>query len=757
MRKELLIILLGVLAISALVAQGSYWGTKGLLRTVSADNQGKGYLTISAYANYFQNDLHNQIVQGDLMHYTQRHSEGFLFAAFAPIKYLEISGGITGLVVSDAGVYPEEPTQFGFGDTYTGLKGSWDPFWWTTIGGYGYVTWPTGSANLKDSVFVNQEATFAGIGLLTFDFTDERAELPLPLRLHFNFGYLEGHSITNVFSEDYDENDPEQDDLYLVRAGLEIPAGRFAIFADFSTEQSTRPELDFTDNPIRITPGVRFMNDWIVGNLGVEIGLGDVGVEDVRNVEPMEWKLVSGVSFLTRLSKDIPEPIYAEVTGTITDAEKGIPLIATVTSDDTAMFEPYVTTGNGVYEIKMSQGAHNVFFSASGYETVSKSLVIKDSSGIAMDIQLKPLVNFGVLTGKISNMETGEPVQGTIEFEGEELWPVQIDQNGVYKTELPVGSYTMIVDIPNYRISTEVVVIRKNETTQKDIALNPVVLETDGIIRGTVTDINTGEGLVANIAITEGDFSAGKSNIDGSYDVTLPGGTYTLKFRREGYLPATKTVVVKVGETSVLPVEMKPLPMGVITGKVTDTRKGEPLQATISLPGTELEPIMANEEGIYKVQIAPGTYEIKAEYPEYISQSFPLVVEEGKTTMRNFELVKPGEKITLRGIYFEFDKARIQPESKPTLDRAIKILDDNPSIDVMIEGHTDWIGSESYNQQLSQRRADAVKAYLVREGGIDAGRITTIGKGENDPIASNETDEGRSLNRRIEFVILDGE
>lgn len=757
MRKKMLVMLLSMIVISAVMAQGSYWGTKGLLRTVSADNQGKGYLTISAYVNYFQNDLHNQIVQGDLMHYTQRHSEGFLFAAFSPIKYLEVSGGITGLVVSDAGVYPDEPTQFGFGDTYTGLKGSWDPFWWATIGGYGYVTWPTGSANLQDSVYANKDATFAGLGLLTFDFTDERAELPLPLRLHFNFGYLEGHSITNVFSADYSENDPEEDDLYLYRAGLEIPAGRFAVFADFSTEQSTRPELDFTDNPIRITPGVRFMNDWIVGNLGVEIGLGDVGVEDVRNVDMMEWKIVGGVSFLTRLSREIPEPVYAEVTGTVTDAEKGTPLVATITSDDTAMFEPYVTGENGIYEIKLSQGAHNIIYSATGYETVSKSVVIRDSSGLAMDVKLEPLVNYGVLTGKISDAETGDPVTGTIEFEGEELWPVQIDQNGIYKTELPVGSYTMIVDIPDYRVATEVVVIRKNETTQKDIALNPIVTETDGVISGTVTDMKTGEGLVTNITIVEGDFDAGKSDMDGSYDVTLPEGTYTLKFRRDGYVPATKTVVVEVGETTVLPVEMKPVPMGVITGKVTDTKKGEPLEATISFPESELEPIMANENGIYKIQVEPGTYQIKAEYPEYIPQAFPVPVKANETSIRNFELVKPGEKITLRGIYFEFNEAEIEAESKPTLDRAIKILKDNPTIDVMIEGHTDWIGSESYNQQLSQRRADAVKAYLVREGGIDPDRITTVGKGESEPIASNETEEGRSLNRRIEFVILDGE
>lgn len=738
-----------------MLAQSSYWGTRGLLRTIAADNQGRGYLSISGYANHYQTDLHNQVVCGCLDDYTQRNSNGYLAAAFAPWNFLEVSGGITGILISDKGVYGTDPTQFGFGDTYTGIKGSYSPFWWAIIGAYGYVTWPTGSANLKDSLFTNQEATFGGIGALTFDFTHEKAHLPMPLRIHLNFGYLEGHSITNVFDEDYRENDPEEDDLYMYRAGIEIPAGHFALFADFSTEQSVREGLEFDDNPIRITPGVRFINDWITGNLGVEIGLGNKGVEDVRNIDNMEWKIVGGVSFLTRLVQEQSKLIYAEITGGVTDADRRTPIVATITSDDTTMKDPFITGKDGLYRILLSQGAHNIIFSASGYETVTKSVVIRDSLGIAMDIQLKPLVDYGTLTGKVYDIETDQPVSGTIEFEQEGVWPVQVGRNGVYKTELPVGSYTMEFEVPAYYKATEVVVIEKNKTTQKDIALRPVVTETDGKVSGTVTDANTGDGLQAEITVVEGNYSPGSSNAEGAYSITLPEGTYTLKFQKAGYIPATQTAVVKIGETTVLPVTLKPKPISTITGKVTNTKDGSPLAATISFPNSDIESIQCDPNGIYKTDIEPGTYEVQAEYEGFIPQAFPVIVEEGKTAMQNFELIKAGEKITLKGVYFDFNKASIKPESRPALDHAIKILTDNPGIRVRIEGHTDSKGSDSYNQQLSQRRADSVKAYLVKNGGIDPSRIVSVGRGEDEPVASNDTEEGRGLNRRIEFVVLE--
>lgn len=115
----------------------------------------------------------------------------------------------------------------------------------------------------------------------------------------------------------------------------------------------------------------------------------------------------------------------------------------------------------------------------------------------------------------------------------------------------------------------------------------------------------------------------------------------------------------------------------------------------------------------------------------------------------------PVEKPTfvLEGITFDIDKATIRPTSEVTLKEAGSVMQKFSSVKVRIEGHTDSTGSEAYNQGLSERRAKAVKDYLVTNFSIDPGRIGTIGFGEAKPIADNKTREGRAQNRRIQFVV----
>jgi outer membrane protein OmpA-like peptidoglycan-associated protein len=110
-------------------------------------------------------------------------------------------------------------------------------------------------------------------------------------------------------------------------------------------------------------------------------------------------------------------------------------------------------------------------------------------------------------------------------------------------------------------------------------------------------------------------------------------------------------------------------------------------------------------------------------------------------------------RIILRGVNFDFDKSNIRPDARPILDEAIRTLKEEPAIRVRIEGHTDSVGTEQYNQRLSQRRAQAVKEYLVR-GGIAASRLESVGMGESDPVASNDTADGRAQNRRAELEVL---
>ena len=103
--------------------------------------------------------------------------------------------------------------------------------------------------------------------------------------------------------------------------------------------------------------------------------------------------------------------------------------------------------------------------------------------------------------------------------------------------------------------------------------------------------------------------------------------------------------------------------------------------------------------------------------------------------------------------FFDFDKSVLKPEGRAKLDDLVsKIQGINLEVIIAV-GHTDWVGSEAYNQRLSVRRAEAVKAYLVSKG-IERNRIYTEGKGEKQPIADNRTAEGRAKNRRVEVEVV---
>jgi len=114
-----------------------------------------------------------------------------------------------------------------------------------------------------------------------------------------------------------------------------------------------------------------------------------------------------------------------------------------------------------------------------------------------------------------------------------------------------------------------------------------------------------------------------------------------------------------------------------------------------------------------------------------------------------------GDTVTLHGVNFEFDKANLTLNAKAILDDVASALQAAPEIQFEIGGHTDSKGSDSYNQKLSEQRASSVMDYLGAHG-IDAARMSAVGYGETQPVADNDTEEGRELNRRVELKILSG-
>ena len=116
-------------------------------------------------------------------------------------------------------------------------------------------------------------------------------------------------------------------------------------------------------------------------------------------------------------------------------------------------------------------------------------------------------------------------------------------------------------------------------------------------------------------------------------------------------------------------------------------------------------------------------------------------------------VIKVGEKVVMRNIFFDYDSYSIKPESKSELTKLLSFLVTNPTMQIEISGHTDNTGTVEYNKNLSENRALSVKNYLINNG-IEAARLTCKGYGNTQPLADNKSEEGRAMNRRTEFKVI---
>ncbi|HEU4609821.1 MAG TPA: OmpA family protein, partial [Chitinophagaceae bacterium] len=133
--------------------------------------------------------------------------------------------------------------------------------------------------------------------------------------------------------------------------------------------------------------------------------------------------------------------------------------------------------------------------------------------------------------------------------------------------------------------------------------------------------------------------------------------------------------------------------------------------------------------------------------------------EEIKKKVPGVEVKRVGEGIIVEfneKILFGFDQSTLNSSARTNLDNLVTVLNDYPNTNIEVQGHTDSKGTEAYNLGLSQRRAGTVASYLLQKG-IASGRINTKGYGETAPVASNDTEDGRAQNRRVDFVITANE
>jgi len=213
-----------------------------------------------------------------------------------------------------------------------------------------------------------------------------------------------------------------------------------------------------------------------------------------------------------------------------------------------------------------------------------------------------------------------------------------------------------------------------------------------------------------------------------------------------------------------LPPNLRPHMVTYVKGIVKDTITKQPLEAAVEIVDLEknipvYQDYSSADQGDFLATLSTGkNYGLNISKDGYLfySANFSLVGHENKNPFNLTALLQPievGNKVILKNIFFDTNKFDIKAESKPELQKLLDFLSLNKTVKIEVSGHTDDVGSDQFNQSLSENRAKAVYQYLIANG-VNATRLVYKGYGETQPLVANDSEENRSRNRRTEFKII---
>jgi outer membrane protein OmpA-like peptidoglycan-associated protein len=200
-----------------------------------------------------------------------------------------------------------------------------------------------------------------------------------------------------------------------------------------------------------------------------------------------------------------------------------------------------------------------------------------------------------------------------------------------------------------------------------------------------------------------------------------------------------------------------------IRGKVFDKKTNGALPSTVELIDLSskrtISRVQTDETGNYLITLPVGkdyAFNVNRRGYLFYSDNYSLKNKSPDSTYEKNIALQPIEvnaSIVLKNIFFDFSKFDLKPESQVELDKVVQLMQDNPTVKIQIEGHTDNVGTAADNMKLSENRAKAVVSYLVSKN-ISVTRLTSKGFGANKPIADNKTEEGKAQNRRTELKVV---
>lgn len=394
----------------------------------------------------------------------------------------------------------------------------------------------------------------------------------------------------------------------------------------------------------------------------------------------------------------------------------------------------------------LQPGSSSLYFSSQGHKSMG-----------GFDIFTSNFVDTGIMGGWTEPENMGYPVNTT----GDDVFFVPtIDNKRAYYSSFAEGSFG---DKDIYMLT-----LPEREESKLTVLRGTVVDDFGKLPPGvmiTVEDANNGD-IVGNYV---------PNPKTGKYLFILPHGkTYKIMYEADGYHTVTNKYKVEPGKEYLstemvfilkeVKLEKQALGTVGIFGTVTDIQKRFVKNASIKVvdntSGASIGNYFSDKQGKFSFVLERGkNYNLSFEAEGYLFQSenVNMPKEQVYSSVEKNVVLQPiviGSKTILNNIFFDFNKAKIRKESYVELDKIYALLKNKSLISVEISGHTDNKGDDKLNKKLSNDRAKAVMDYLVKKG-LSKSRLTAKGYGKDQPVATNDTDEGRQLNRRVEMKIVE--
>ncbi len=750
-------------------------GGTGLFRLVSGYTPDQGGFAVGTGMQYWQQ---NDFLAPNFFH---RHLETYGNITISTADWMELY--IAGLTTSHQ--YRDElimgrPTLVqANGDLQIGTKFGFETNEFFFLGGDLWLRFNTKQGNIGPEF----SATSFGIRTLpTFDFTV--LPDPFPLRILLNAGYFRDNAGNVLETSGGSEHQmfalgiPPDDDVWVGGLGIEIPQNFLSIILEYTTEQYSDlngyyigEKRRWNTSPQRLTPGLRFFPvGGLVIDLYADLGAGLLGMTDgvvpeqsltdTREEIMPDWTANLGIAY-NFTPPPPPAPKEGKIRGLVFDAKTGLPLADTIVSFPGQNVTDLITDSQGRFtSYAFPLGDVTVSARKENYKPAQGAVAIQAGREVAINFKLEPIEKVGVFTGVVVD-DKNKPVLASLSFEGTNLPNVATDPlSGKFEARMTPDTYTVKVVANGFNPQTKRIRVVDKRTTRVNFRLEPI--QRFGTLMGKL-ETRDGRPVAGVISFNNPKVRPIAANPEtGQFEDKVEPGTYQVKAMAQGYEPAVTNIAIVSGRTTLANFVLNPVvTAGTLRGVVVDAKTGQGVYAVISSPNGEFSNIVADpESGAFVQKLPAGEYAVKAAAPNYKADTKQVRIANGQTTDVRFEL-QGFDKIQItkenieikEKIRFATGKATILFDSYPLLDEIAQAIKDSPSMQVVIEGHTDSSGADAYNLKLSQQRAQAVKDYLAARG-IESERLKAQGYGEERPIAPNDTEEGREKNRRVEFNII---